>query len=482
MGSDLIDREGESELLRGLADSGRSALALVYGRRRVGKTFLLNSLWPPERVLYFTASDTGPAVNRRVLIEEAARWSGVELRPEDLPTWRAVFGALFRLRPQAPTVLVLDEFQYLAHGSRGLREVTSELNAVWEGPPQRTAPLLVVLAGSAASTLGGLASGGSPLYGRLEAVVALAPFDYFDAGEMVPRYSPADRVRAYAAFGGMPAYLAHIDDRHSVDRNIVSLLLSDTGAVGHMVRSAIEQQEGLRNVARYRAILASVGIGRATAGEVAAALGASREALRQPLQNLVDLSFLTEGANFGSSRRKHYRLWDPAERFYYGITLPLESALVSAGPRRVWDELVAPQRWPAYVGMHVFEDVAAQAYRRWAVERGVPPVPTWQRWTGRDRTRRQIDIDLVGRATTGELITGSVKFRNRPATAATYAEHFESLRRLADSGHEWAKEALEPRSPVYFASAGGFSDSFHEVTDPARRHICWTLDDLYHPA
>ena len=134
MAHGLIDREDEAQLLRQLGDSGRWAIALVYGRRRVGKTFLLNSLWPADRMLYFTASDAGSAVNRRVLLDEAARWSGVDLRPEDLPTWRGVFGALFRMRPQTPTVLVLDEFQYLAEGPRGLREITSELNAVDRGP------------------------------------------------------------------------------------------------------------------------------------------------------------------------------------------------------------------------------------------------------------------------------------------------------------------------------------------------------------
>lgn len=476
---DLIDRENEARLLRRLSDSGQSAIALVYGRRRVGKTFLLKSLWPADRMLYFTATDAGSAVNRRVLIDEAARWSGADLRSEDLPTWRAVFGALFRMRPQTPAVLILDEFQYLAQGSRGLREITSELNAVWEGPHERQAPLFVVLAGSAASTLEGLSRGGSPLYGRLETAISLAPFDYFDAGEMVPRYSPADRVRTYAAFGGMPAYLAHVDDTLPIDQNIIDLLLTPTGTVGLMVRSAIEQQEGLRNVTRYRAILASVGIGRASLGEVAAALGASREALREPLRNLVELSFVEERFDFGTSRRKTFQLSDPAERFFYGITLPLESALASGGPDRAWTERIAQHRWPTYVGQHVFEEVAAQAYRRWGRGRGLPAVPEWKRWTGKDRTRRQVDIDLVGSTLDGAVITGSVKFRNRPADARTYLEHVEALRRLADSGHGWANEALEEDAAFYFVSAGGFSDSFFEAVEPGRELIHWTLDDLY---
>ena len=184
----IVNREAEAATLRTLLERGTPALALVRGRRRVGKTYLLANLWTSEQVLHYSASSTTPALNRQTLIEEAARWSGEDIRFEDHPTWRTVFRTLSSLRPSQPTVLVLDEFQYLADDEKGLREVASELNAVWESGLHRSAGLLVVLAGSAVRTLEALAAGGSPLYGRLDAVVPLEPFDYYNAGQMVPRY------------------------------------------------------------------------------------------------------------------------------------------------------------------------------------------------------------------------------------------------------------------------------------------------------
>ena len=123
----FIDREAEAAKLRSLLDRGKPALALVHGRRRVGKTYLLSHLWPSGQVLYYSSSSTTPAINRQALVEEAARWSGEELRIEDHPTWRTVFRTLFSLRPSQPVAIVLDEFQYLADGEIGLREITSEL-------------------------------------------------------------------------------------------------------------------------------------------------------------------------------------------------------------------------------------------------------------------------------------------------------------------------------------------------------------------
>ena len=478
----LIDREAEGAKLRSLLDRGKPALALVHGRRQVGKTFLLSRLWPPEQVLFYSASSTTPAINRRALIEEAALWSGDELRAEDHPTWRTVFRSLFSLRPDQPTVIVLDEFQYLADGKDGLREVASELNAVWESGLPRSAGLLVVLSGSAVRTMAALAMGGSPLYGRLDAQIPLEPFDYYDAGQMVARYSPRDRVRAYAAFGGLPANLAVIDDTHPLGENIAELLLSPHGVVRARLLTEIDQEEGLRSTSRYRAVLASIGLGSRTAGEIAAKMGQRADApLKRMIDQLEDMSYLVREVNFGASPQRgiRYRLADPAARFHYGIGMSAESAVATLGPQAAWRVRIEPEAFPAYVGRHVFEDVARQACQRWGPEQGLPAVAQWGRWAGRDRSRREVEIDLAGRTLDGAVVTGSIKFRTRPADAKTYLDHKVALERLADSGLGWAQEAQAPHSPFWFISAAGYAPSFHEVADPAREIITWTMDDLY---
>ena len=478
----LIDREAEAATLRKLLDSGKPALALVHGRRRVGKTFLLSRLWPSEQVLYYSASSTTPAINRQALLTAAANWSGQELPIEDHPTWRTAFRTLFGLRPSEPTVIILDEFQYLADGESGLREVASELNAVWETGLSRSAGLLVVLSGSAVRTMEALAAGGSPLYGRLDTMLALEPFDYYDAGQMVSRYSPRDRVRAYAAFGGLPANLAVVDDTRPLKENIVDLLLSPHGVVRTRLLTEIDQEEGLRNTSRYRAVLTSIGLGARTTGQVAAKMGQQSDtSLKRIFDQLEDMSYLVRELNFGASPQRgvRYRLADPAARFHYGIGLPAESAVAVLGPEAAWRVRIEPEAFPSYVGRHAFEDVVHQACRRWGPQLGLPVVAEWSRWSGSDRNRREVEIDLVGRTLDGEMVTGSIKFRTRPASARTYLDHVVALERLADSGHGWAQEALAPESPFWFVSAAGFAPSFQEVTDPTRPVITWTMTDLY---
>ena len=478
----LINREHEAQLLNKLADGGQDSLVLVRGRRRVGKTYLLSNLWPRERALYFVASATTSEINRAALLAAAQRWADVSLRDQDHPSWRLLLRAVFSLKPNEPVVVILDECQYLADGDAGMSEFASELNAVWEMEVDRSAPITVILCGSALRTLAALESGGSPLYGRLSLSLVLRPFDYFDSAQMMPGFTMRERIELYAAFGGLPANLALIDPGRSAADNIVGQALSVEGAVRSRVAMQLDQEEGLRSVARYRAVLASVGLGASTAGEISARMGVKADTgLKRMLAQLVELSYLEVSADFDESRNRglRYRLADPAAKFHYAVALPLESDVVAFGAPTVWSNLVAHGRFATYVGSQVFEEVARQAYRRLAPGRDFPLVSKWHSWQGVDRNRNPLEIDMVGRASDGRLVTGSVKYRTRVAGGDVYAQHIDSLQRLAASGKGWGREALQPDSPLLFVSAGGFGESFHAAKESGRETIALTLADLF---
>ena len=131
----LVDREDEQRMLHQLLRTGQPQLALLTGRRRVGKTFLLTHAWGDRPYFLFTAARTTAEINRRQLVQDLAAWTGEALHPEDYPTWRAVFNLLLDLRTPEPLVVVLDEFQYLADGAEGVGAV--DFGGVAGGVPFR---------------------------------------------------------------------------------------------------------------------------------------------------------------------------------------------------------------------------------------------------------------------------------------------------------------------------------------------------------
>jgi AAA+ ATPase superfamily predicted ATPase len=165
----LVDRTEERAALRQLLDRPGPTLALVTGRRRVGKTFLLNNTWPDAQTFYFVASEGTSTVNRRELLQAVARRFAIALDPADYPTWRTVFRLLYELESPKPLVIVLDEFQFLMGKKEG---VPSHLAAVFDVHRDQR-PFVLVLCGSAVRTMEHLNAGDAPLYGRFGRVLKL---------------------------------------------------------------------------------------------------------------------------------------------------------------------------------------------------------------------------------------------------------------------------------------------------------------------
>jgi AAA+ ATPase superfamily predicted ATPase len=476
----LIDREVELMELRELFEDGRPHLALLTGRRRVGKTYLLVHGWKRDQLFLFTAARTTPEVNRLQLLSDLAAWSGEEIRPEDHPTWRTVFNRLLEVRPPDPIVVVLDEFQYLADQSEGVAGVASELNAAWERRrPMRS--LLVVLSGSAMGVMESLAGGGGPLYGRFSWQRRLQPFNYWHAAELASFPEARDRALSFGILGGTPRYLAAVNATASLADNVIRLLLSPSGEVRLLVETALDQEEGLREPSKYRAVLRAVGGGCTERNEIAQRTGLANDAaLRDKLSRLIELGYLETRRNIDARPNEpvRYAIADAAFRFHVRFVEPAASLLERYPPEEVWQSSVAPQL-DTYMG-HEFERIAAQAYDRRAQPMGLPLVKEWGRWEGVDRERQPLEIDLVAPLVDGRMLTGAVKWHRLPIGAGVHAHHIDMLRRAAAAGRAWAHKALKPDAPLFYVAAGGFSSAFTDaVAASGHPAICWTLEDLY---
>lgn len=482
--SQLINRRDEIARLRQLANDDAPRLALVYGRRRVGKTFLLTRAWDEQQIFYFTASTVTPEQNRRQLIAQVSQWTGREYRAEDYPTWRTVFRLLLSLPSEEPLVVVLDEFQYLGEDRESLAGVTSQLNAVWEGPERPRGSVLLVLSGSAIRTMDALDSGGAPLYGRLDWKARLEPFDYLDAAAMVPFETLRDRAYTYGIFGGMPRYLAAVDPSSSLADNAVRLMLSPRGEVRGQVETALLQEQGLRDLPKYVGILNAIAAGRTELNEIADRAGLNKHtAVREKVQRLVELGYVRRQRNFdaGKTTAWRYRLADPAFRFYHEFVSRYETALETTDGTEIWREHIEPNL-DTYMG-HLFEEIVQQAYHRIRDRHGLAPIGEWSRWEGTDRTGDSLEMDIVANTTSGTMVTGAIKWNRTPVAPTVHHRHIRDLTRLADAGRRWAHEAMEQQARLLYVAAGGFEDGFRrQALQEGVDVTMWTLEDLYERA
>jgi uncharacterized protein len=419
-----------------------------------------------------------PEQNRRQLVLDLAAWSGEPLDPADYPSWRAVFDLLWRIRPDEPQVIVIDEVQYLATSAAGLAEVASAINATFERVPARR-PFVLALSGSAVSTLTGLAAGGAPLYGRLALHLKLEPLGPLEAAAFVPTWSARERAAGFGTLGGTPAYWSVVDSTHDLRANLAELVLARTGRLRLQLDTFLDQEEGLGDVATYRGIVRAIAGGATTRPRIADSTGLKLDqSLVRRLDVLSDIGIIEVTPNYEAPRNAavRYRVSDPAIRFYEALVMPHTSLLERIGPLVAYDAVIAP-RLDTFLG-HAFERLAEPTYERLRAHRDLPLVRTWSRWEGRDRSGRGIEIDIVAPLASGTIMTGSVTWSREPLGAQVFVDHVDALRRAADAGRRWAHEAR--RGPMLFLGAGGFDPRFRAVADTHPGPVLtWSLDEVY---
>jgi len=475
----LIDRESERTALQQLAQQPGAGLGLLYGRRRVGKTYLLDRVWPESRLFYFLAADSTFRMNRLDLLRDLAAWSGRPLDPEDYPTWRTVFRLFVDLARDERLIVVLDEFQYLLGGED---DAASQLVAVWDREVGG-APLTLVLCGSEVSTMEQLREADQPLYGRFDWSHRLQPFDYFDAGRMLSGRPDREVAMAYGIFGGTPQYLDAIRPAERFSDAVCRTILAPGGSVRVQSENIVEQEKGIRKPAEYRAVLAAVARGRTERNEIAAAAGleSRNETVRHILTRLQDLGLIWVERNFGapSNAPLRYRISDNAVRFWYRFVETNRSLLAVGEAQDVWERKIEPEL-STYMGK-IFQGICREGFLRKHSQWGLPGPSEWARWEGQDRSRRSVEIDIVARLSDGQMLTGEIKWSSKAVTASVHTALLRDLEALAASGHGWANSALpeaEGARYIYF-SAARFTRDFRALQTAHERILLVDLAELY---
>jgi len=444
---EFVDRESELERLRALYGSDQASLAIVYGRRQLGKTSLvLESISDREGAVYYQAVQETPAVQLTRFIHAAeAVYPGIaDVRRE----WESLLRHLI----DRNAVIVIDEFPYLVDTEPSLPSIIQRL---WDHEVAESNATLV-LTGSAIGMIHEHAlDGGAPLYGRISQTpngrLELQPLPFASLPEFVPTYSNEELVFVAGVFGGTPRYLSPLDESRTLGENITRLLLDPDGAL-HDEPETVLQME-LTEVNRFFALLGSMASGNRVRNEIAQGAGIDNRDTSYYFDRLETLTLIERHhpvtADPTRSKTTRYRIRDPLFRFYfrylYGRTGEYELYGEDA-----YADLIEPEL-PDFVS-EPFERLCQQAvpnvYTDLQLTRAAGP------WWDKER-----EIDVVAPTNGARLIVGEAKFTNRPLGYDVLAD-LEREAALID----WSPSA--GGDPVYeyaLFSRSGFTRSVHEA-------------------
>jgi AAA+ ATPase superfamily predicted ATPase len=478
--ADMFDRVYEwVELDRFVSYPGPEAtLGVVSGRRRQGKTFLLDAVCRATGGFYFAASEATEAESLHQFGTALARYLD-EPVPRRFAHWDEAIEILMGLAKSGPIPVVLDEFPYLVRASPQLPSLIQR--ALGPDGQRRGSPIRLLLCGSALSFMGGLLVGNAPLRGRASLELVVPTLDYRLARDFWQIADPRLAFLTNAVVGGTPAYRREYtlgDTPRSLDDFgpwVVRNVLNPGRPMFREARFLLAEEPDLHDTALYHGVLSAIAEGNHARGGIASYLERKSTDMGHALTVLEDVGMITREVDAFHGKRSAYQIIEPMLTFYYAIMRPEWTDLERPGyAEQVWARSQATFS-SKVLGPH-FEHLA-RTWTRWhasvdtlgglrtRVGYGTIPDPA-------DKTSHELDVVVFGRDDSGrETLLAIGEAKSNDIVGRGHLRRLERLRDLLVERDERAAAGLK----LLLFSGRSFND---ELTREAQGRDDIELIDL----
>ncbi|HVC13231.1 MAG TPA: hypothetical protein VND62_00050 [Acidimicrobiales bacterium] len=500
--SDLYDRESEWASLVSWATDPRPGMqvAVIWGRRRQGKSYLLRRLSNATHGLYYQAvqrttpqslGELGARLGDHLGVGRLAfrDWDEAlsALAQLGVRHFGGYGGAAYGSAPYGgtttdlgPAVAVIDEFPYLRSEAAELPSVIQR--AVDRSVDEQGPPVRLILCGSALSVMTELLAPRSPLHGRISMQLLVNPFDHLTAAAFWGIDDPRLALRVIAVVGGTPAYRDLARSRPAsladFDRWIVEGVLDPSSALFRDDEVLVAEGLEVSNRTIYQSVLSAVASGECTQSKIASAIGRTVNATQFSLDNLVRAGFLTKDEDAIRQRRPVYSVSDPLIRFHRAIRDPDAARFEDGQGAAAWRDADPRFRsaalgptWEGLVRKHVRRR-AEELFGEPAKDVGRTAVPNQER-----RVEEEVDVVALGSGSGPKRkvvrCLGEAKLRELGVG---------DLIRLEGIAQRIASASVRVAEPCYvLASASGFSKELIRGTRARHDVKLVSLDDVYAP-
>ena len=407
----FVNRAKELEALEKQYATDRSALVIVYGRRRVGKTALITEfLKRHSNSLYFLATEESEMQNLNYFKVQVAEFTGNELLKSAVVDWLTVFKTLIDYKTETKKVIVLDEFQYIGQSNSAFPSI---MQKVWD-TVLKDANVMLILCGSLVSLMRSQTLDySSPLYGRRTGQIKLKQIPFSHYHDFFEGRTNNDLLPFYAVTGGVPKYIetfcGYTDIYEAIEQNVLnsqSFLYEEPYFL---------LQKEVSEIGSYFSLIKAIAMGNRKLSDIATNLGLKQTGLTKYLKVLIDLDLIerevpvTEIAP-EKSKSGLYRIADNFIAFWFKFVYPYRAYLEKGETAFVLSQIKKgfAQNYAAFV----YEDVCRE--KMWELS----AADTWDIHfdkVGRYWGAKAGETDIVAIDTTGgNLVLGECKYTSSP--------------------------------------------------------------------
>ncbi len=306
----MIGRKEEIKHLEALYSSNSFEYLVMYGRRRVGKTTILQEFSKNANTVFYPAQ----AKNDKLNLEDFSKmiqfhFDGVFI--SSFKNWRDAFEYIDK-KADKRTAIIIDEFPFLADENPTIKSMLQHtIDHLWK----KNGNIFLILCGSSVSFMETDVMGNkSPLHDRQTSSLEIKPFDYLDSSLFFEHFTNEQKLMAYGILGGIPRYLEAFDDRISLEENIASKIIKN-GAYLHEEPINLLRAE-LRKTNVYNSILSAIANGKSKVTEISDSIHEERSKVSKYLLTLQTMRLIEKTVPCGESKDSRKGIYVISDNFY----------------------------------------------------------------------------------------------------------------------------------------------------------------------
>lgn len=459
----FIGREREMATLNHLYQSDKFEFVVIYGRRRVGKTALINQFIQDKEAIYYMGVESNSKQNLENFSKNIMEYKVNIQVDTSFLSFQAALEYVFQLAEKERLVLAIDEYPYVARSSESFASTIQLLIDKYKDHSK----LMLILCGSSMSYMEDhVLSYKAPLYGRRTAQMKIQPFDFFDTCQYFCNFSDEDRALVYGMVGGTPQYLLQMDDRLTIEENMKNTFLNPNSFLFEEPENLLKQE--VREPALYNAIITAIATGSSRVAEISTKVGEQSSVCTNYLKNLMALGLIQKETPYGekTSRKSIYSINDNMFRFWYRF-IPENNSIIVRGATNLAYKRIEPHL-SAYMGK-VFEEICKQYLWKLLLDGNCPiEFNDLGRWWGTNlSTHNQEEIDIMGEQDKNTALFGECKWTNQKVDTGI----LETLLKRSQLFH-YSKIQL------YLFAKTGFTEGCKALAEKMGNVALVTYDDM----
>ena len=457
----FLARTAELSRLQQKLASPRSESILVYGRRRVGKSALIQEALKAGNchIIQFVCRKASFTHNLQGLAQAAAKSFGENYLSFD--NLEHLLTYIYSKARQEKTVLFIDEYPFLRGDDASIDSEFQIAIDQW----QHDTSLKLILCGSHMDVMLKIIEGSAPLFGRFTEIMKIEPFDYYDAAKFYPERTDEEKVWLYSIFGGIPFYLNLLEPDLSPVENLVRLLLPEGSILENEIRLQLTSE--LSKEENANLVLDRIASGITKYADLNRNFpGESGSRVRYTLEKLIGMGLIEKTSPLNAPadhKKQRYSIRDNLLDFYYGYLFREATARSALHPLQFYKKVLMERMERDYVPRKFEQITKEYLLRQNRAGQIEPPFLGIGRFIYHDKQKRKNgEFDVVTIDEHG-YTAYECKYRQEPITMGTVNKELWQAQELGLNFHQFG-----------FASRSGFTPDIDR-----KKYRLISLQDMY---